>query len=615
MQCDATYSPEDNKLRLYAATRLDSETYLRVKAAGYSWAPKQELFVAPMWTPEREDLALELAGEIGDEDTTLCDRAEDRAERFADYSDKRAADADRAQRGVAAIADNIPLGQPILVGHHSERHARKDAERIENGMRKTVRMWETSIYWKQRAAGALRAAKYKELPAVRARRIKKIEADKRRQERSRANSETKLKLWASLDTIEKARFVASRVYFTVIREGSQSWDASDVLKPDGERSDRCPAWTLEQVKEHAHKVFTRWIEYCDRWIAHYENRLTYERALLGETGYIAPPKRATKALLPMLNYKQETYEVRSQYRRENSHYPRHDMTKAEYTKINKDYKGSCVSADGTHRIRSAMIRSALYAVFLTDSKVHPKPGAGPIEGKDAELVAARVNRAAEKIERTNANARAVAEHNRAITTAAHALPDMPQCQAISREKLDALRQAAAAGVQVVSAPQLFPTPADLAARMVELAEIEAGQTVLEPSAGTGRLLDAIHAAEPGAKVYAVEINAALCGKLDASRQAVICGDFLAVRSDMFACGSFDRIVMNPPFQNASDVAHIIHARTLLAPGGRLVALCANGSRQAAKLQPLCDSWEELPPGTFQAEGTGVRVVLLTMGGA
>ena len=62
----ATYSPDDNKLRLYADSRLDEETYLRVKNAGFKYAPRQGLFVAPMWTPSREDLLLELAGEIGD---------------------------------------------------------------------------------------------------------------------------------------------------------------------------------------------------------------------------------------------------------------------------------------------------------------------------------------------------------------------------------------------------------------------------------------------------------------------------------------------------------------------------------------------------------------------
>ena len=67
---DGTYSPEDNKLRLYPAWRLDPEEYERVKSGGFRWAPKQELFVAPAWTPAREDLLRSMCGEIGDEDTS-----------------------------------------------------------------------------------------------------------------------------------------------------------------------------------------------------------------------------------------------------------------------------------------------------------------------------------------------------------------------------------------------------------------------------------------------------------------------------------------------------------------------------------------------------------------
>ena len=32
----ATYSPEDDKLRIYPACRLDSETYGRVRGAGFT---------------------------------------------------------------------------------------------------------------------------------------------------------------------------------------------------------------------------------------------------------------------------------------------------------------------------------------------------------------------------------------------------------------------------------------------------------------------------------------------------------------------------------------------------------------------------------------------------
>ena len=71
MSYTVTYSPEDNKLRLYSSLHPDAETYARVKAEGFKFAPKQDLFVAPMWTPSRVDLLLELCGEIDDEDTAL----------------------------------------------------------------------------------------------------------------------------------------------------------------------------------------------------------------------------------------------------------------------------------------------------------------------------------------------------------------------------------------------------------------------------------------------------------------------------------------------------------------------------------------------------------------
>ena len=127
MNMTATYSPEDNKLRLYSVARLGTETYARVKEAGFKFAPCQELFVAPMWTPGCEDLLLELCDEIGDEDTSLVERAEERSERFTEYSEHRSEDADRAQKAVAAIADGIPLGQPIRSGRPCGRGVRSGA--------------------------------------------------------------------------------------------------------------------------------------------------------------------------------------------------------------------------------------------------------------------------------------------------------------------------------------------------------------------------------------------------------------------------------------------------------------------------------------------------------
>jgi hypothetical protein len=74
--------------------------------------------------------------------------------------------------------------------------------------------------------------------------------------------------------------------------------------------------------------------------------------------------------------------------------------------------------------------------------------------------------------------------------------------------------------------------------------------------------------------------------------------------------------MNPPFADGQDIVHIKHALTMLKPGGRLVAICANGPRQAEKLRPLVEEcggeWEELPRDTFKESGTAVAAVLLSL---
>lgn len=180
----------------------------------------------------------------------------------------------------------------------------------------------------------------------------------------------------------------------------------------------------------------------------------------------------------------------------------------------------------------------------------------------------------------------------------------------ARDRAQQLRQALKSGVQVVSAPQLFPTPPDLAARMVEEADIQPGMRVMEPSAGTGRLLDAIAQDGAAGEVVAVEISPALAGRLDATSRAVVCGDFLRCTPETI--GLFDRIVMNPPFGGAQDIQHIRHALLFLKPGGRLVALCAAGPRQRAAFEHL-GYWEILPPNTFVSEGTGVNAALLVAG--
>lgn len=84
---------------------------------------------------------------------TRRERLERRAERRRDWAESRKRKAEAAFRGVEEIADRIPLRQPILVGHHSERKARKDQDRIHAGMRRGVEHNEMARRHEQRAAG------------------------------------------------------------------------------------------------------------------------------------------------------------------------------------------------------------------------------------------------------------------------------------------------------------------------------------------------------------------------------------------------------------------------------------------------------------------------------
>jgi phospholipid N-methyltransferase len=664
MNHTATYSPEDNKLRLYPACRLDADTYARVKAAGFKWAPKQELFVAPAWTPAREDLLIDLCGEIGDEDTSLVERAETKAERLEILSDKRRTDAQQAKAAVDAIADNIPLGQPILVGHHSEKRARKDAERIENGMRKAIRMWDLAEYWQDRAKGAIHHAKYKELPAVRHRRIKGLESDLRKVEKETAQATSLIAAWkkepltrqwalsvANYDHISRCFPLAEypRELPASQYEGDMSlWSALDggVITPEQARDIAIPCHERGNVQRA-------------RWAAHYRNRLAYERAMLAEQGGTAANKfdlqvggqiLAHGYWLTILKLNQAGGQINS-VSTNNTRWPRVvpvedikdyktptedqakaakkakslppicnypgdgfvGITQAQWNAKHADYKGTRVveatEKHGAHRVRSGFFNPQggcrSVTVYITDAKIKQPPPP------------------------------TVTEHAPELPPVQHDLPTLERqterivkARQANEEKnafWENLREAAKIGVQVVSTPQLFPTPKPLAARLIQEADIQPGHRLLEPSAGTGALLDAIDmgnfrwADEPGqqGESVAVEINTKLAKMLVAKWPLVrvFARDFLECNGDL---GAFDRIVMNPPFDHGTDIKHIQHAATMLKPGGRLVALCANGPRQREILKPLAEEsggwWEDLPEGSFSEAGTDVNVALLVIEG-
>lgn len=276
----ATYSAEDNKLRLYASERLDDELFREAKELSFKWAPKQELFVAPKWTPAREDFCIKLAGTIEAEETTLVERAEAKAERLDNLSNKRA----KESTGFAAAADSISQrfesGQPILVGHHSERKARKDKDAMERNMQKALECADAVNYWSYRAAGVERHANYKSNPRVRANRIKTLLKELREYQGHINHGYILLDIWSSMDKIEDAEKKTKHIGIycgAQLNTGSATpWGWSSKLA-DGEM-------TEQEVIDGGIRYGEQLVNslHNSRFISHILNRLGFENSELGK---------------------------------------------------------------------------------------------------------------------------------------------------------------------------------------------------------------------------------------------------------------------------------------------------------------------------------------------
>jgi hypothetical protein len=84
---------------------------------------------------------------------TRRERKEARVARRLEWAASRDQKAAAGFKRAASIADGIPFGQPILVGHHSEGRARRDQARIESGMRQGVESQNMAAHHRNKADG------------------------------------------------------------------------------------------------------------------------------------------------------------------------------------------------------------------------------------------------------------------------------------------------------------------------------------------------------------------------------------------------------------------------------------------------------------------------------
>lgn len=168
--------------------------------------------------------------------------------------------------------------------------------------------------------------------------------------------------------------------------------------------------------------------------------------------------------------------------------------------------------------------------------------------------------------------------------------------------------------------QFFSTPLSLGEYMVELAEIDEEDKVLEPSAGDGAILKLLLKTD-SAEIDAIELmeqNFLKLIEIDGIRELSISqGDFLK----MDAYEYYTKIVANPPFTKNQDIDHVRRMFMCLAPGGRIVTIMSQSwltgtqKKQVAFkkwLEELGATIEKVDAGAFKESGTNVATTIVTI---
>jgi len=175
----------------------------------------------------------------------------------------------------------------------------------------------------------------------------------------------------------------------------------------------------------------------------------------------------------------------------------------------------------------------------------------------------------------------------------------------------------------------FRTPPAVATAVVELlGKLPNHSDVLEPSCGDGALLAAfaVEAVRGGHQVHAVELDVFRASKARVLHTGeydlrIAVYDFLE-GAPIDPAERFDAILMNPPWGQGREYDHVEKALSLLALGGRLVAVLPTGVRWRQNRRnsdfrtalALAGNYHfhDLPEHSFRGSGTDVASCILTL---
>ena len=164
--------------------------------------------------------------------------------------------------------------------------------------------------------------------------------------------------------------------------------------------------------------------------------------------------------------------------------------------------------------------------------------------------------------------------------------------------------------------QFFGTSDGLSDDLVFEAQIEPYHLILEPSAGRGAIIKAIH------RLFG-NVQVDYCELMDLNRKYLsdientncLSSDFLQLKSKPV----YDRIIANPPVAKGQDILHIKKMYECLKSGGRLVSIASkHWLLSSNKKETEFRNWlkeigadiREVDAGAFKESGTMVSTVIV-----
>ncbi len=160
--------------------------------------------------------------------------------------------------------------------------------------------------------------------------------------------------------------------------------------------------------------------------------------------------------------------------------------------------------------------------------------------------------------------------------------------------------------------QFFETPEDIARDLVEYADIQPGEMVLEPSAGHGRIAKLLP------YPLCIEIDKLNCEVLRGKGIPCLEFDFMDDKC-LQGFELIDVVVANPPFTKQQDIDHVTKMISLAQR--RVVAIMSasmlwRDNVKAVQFRQLIGQYDydiiELSEGAFKESGTNIKTVILVL---